>query len=334
MHKFLRAGLRKVKAKLQPAALPHHLFVTNDNGRSLSPPLPPIAEIGAPILAIRVIINDELGETEQKTILSELTDDELSAHVKSDRSPIPAPRDRQRYGGDDHLIYWMMGLGDALLNDRLILKYLGKSRDDPVTTFDFGCSSGRVLRHQNILRKTSRTLGSDINPYSIAFVRSYLPPEIIGLHNVVFPPLPLPDNSVDFVTANSVFTHIDHFEEAWLMEISRILRPGGAAFLTFHSEHTFEGLRQPDHFLRTALLYGYRLDGPGVSVPLVTAADLDRGMSAERLVFNNLNWPVGSAQVFHHTDYIRRKWSQFLDLEEIIPRAHGEHQNGAVMRKS
>jgi len=101
MHKFLSAGLRKVKAKLQPAALPHHLFLTNDNGGSLSPPLPPIAEIGAPILAIRAVINDELGGTEQQTILSDLTDDELSAHVKSDRSPIPAPRDREGYGMGD-----------------------------------------------------------------------------------------------------------------------------------------------------------------------------------------------------------------------------------------
>jgi hypothetical protein len=148
MHKFFRAGRRKVKARLRPAAQPRHLFVTNDNGGSLSPPLPPIAEIGAPILAIRAIINNELGETEQKTILTGLTDDELSVHVKSDRSPIPAAQDRELYGGDNHLLYWTLGLGDALLNDRLILKYLGKSHDDAVTTFDFGCSSGRVLRHQ------------------------------------------------------------------------------------------------------------------------------------------------------------------------------------------
>src|SRR5260370_41098567 len=120
------------------------------------------------------------------------------------------------------------------------------------------------------MRRKRREIGSDINHYSIGFVRCYLPPKIIGLHNVVFPPLPLPDNSVDFVTANSVFTHIDHFEEALLMEISRILRPGGAAFLTFHSEHTFERFRQPDHFPRTALLHGHRLYGPRASVPLAT----------------------------------------------------------------
>src|ERR1700732_4473706 len=99
MHTFLRRGLRK------KAAQPHHLFITNDNGESLSEPLPPIAEIGALVPAMRAVINNELGETEQRTILSDLTDDEFSVHVKSDRSPIPAPRDRELYGGDDHLLY-------------------------------------------------------------------------------------------------------------------------------------------------------------------------------------------------------------------------------------
>jgi SAM-dependent methyltransferase len=332
MYRVLKAGLRKARRKLRPPR-PHHLFITNDNGRPLSYPFPPIQEIGASVHAIRTFIDNQLGDTEQRSILAALSDDELSAHVALDHSPIPAPENREFYGGDDHLIYWTMGFGDALLNDHLIRKHLGKSRDEAITTFDFGCSSGRVLRHQNILRKTSRILGSDINPYSIAFVRLYLPPEVIGIHNAVFPPLPIADGSVDVVTANSVFTHIDHFEEAWLMEISRILRRGGLAFLTFHSEQAFECMREPDHFLRRVLLNGHRLDGPGLSVPLVTAIDLDRGMSAERLVFNDLKWPVGNTQVFHHTDYVRRKWSQFLDLEEIIPRAHGPHQNGAIMRK-
>jgi len=122
--------LLKVKTKVQPRA-PRHprpLFIINDNAQSLAPPLPSVGELGAPIQTVRTIIDEELGETEQKRILASLTDDELLGYVKADKSPIPAPPNRENYGGDNHLLYWTMGLGDALLNDQLISKYLSASR--------------------------------------------------------------------------------------------------------------------------------------------------------------------------------------------------------------
>ena len=270
----------------------------------------------------------------QDACLLALRDEEIRYQIATDASRIPLPHDREWYGQEDHVGYWTSGFADALHNNDLILRYLGRDADAPVTTLDLGCSSGRVLRHQHILRRNSRTMGADINPNSIAFTRSFLPPSIVAFHNVSFPPLPLPDASVDFLSAHSVFTHIDEFEDAWLLEISRVLRPGGVAFATVHTEHTFA---RPDAkhfpFRKEVSSSPHSVSGKGVFFPEVTDAVFQPEMLADRLVFTRLEGPAHFTQVFHRLDYIKSRWSQFLSIEDIVPGAHGIQQDGIVLRK-
>ena len=54
------------------------------------------------------------------------------------------------------------------------------------------------------------------------------------------PPLPLPDAHFDVVTAFSVFTHIDELDSPWLLELRRILKPGGLLDATIHDETTWQ----------------------------------------------------------------------------------------------
>ena len=52
------------------------------------------------------------------------------------------------------------------------------------------------------------------------------------------PHLPFEDWSFQFIYCASVFTHIDDLADAWLLELRRILAPGGRLYLTIHDEHT------------------------------------------------------------------------------------------------
>lgn len=319
-----------------PPAVPgrHTMLVpTNIPPRYVVETLPPISEILAGEADPVALVKTGLGaEVAQDARLLSVSDEEIRRQIAADTSRLPLPRDREMYGGDNHVRYWALGFGDALYNNDLIKRYLGRDENSPITTFDFGCASGRVLRHQRILRPSSRTMGSDINPNNIAFARSFLPPEIVAFHNVSFPPLPLPDNSVDLVTAFSVFTHIDEFEDAWLLEISRILKPGGVAFLTVHTERTFSELT-PGHFIRDLIGRGHSATGKGVYLAEVSDAAFSDEMLVDRLVFTNLYYPVNNTNVFHRLDYIKRRWSQFLSIEDIVQKAHGGHQDGIVLRK-
>jgi len=70
----------------------------------------------------------------------------------------------------------------------------------------------------------------------------HLSPAIRCFQSHAIPTLPIPDASIDLVYAFSVFSHIDEFELAWLAELRRVLKPGGIAYLTTHTDHTWSQL--------------------------------------------------------------------------------------------
>jgi len=98
---------------------------------------------------------------------------------------------------------------------------------------DFGCATGRVIRHFGAAEPQIKTYGCDINRMHVDWCAKYLPENITVFQNHSIPTLSLPDNSIDMVSAFSVFTHIEAFETSWLMELRRILRPGGRLAIAF-----------------------------------------------------------------------------------------------------
>jgi SAM-dependent methyltransferase len=96
---------------------------------------------------------------------------------------------------------------------------------------DFGCGCGRVLRHWPNMPDT-KLYGCDYNPKAVAWVRASLP-HVTVLVNNLEPPLPFADSSFDIVYALSVFTHLPvAFQNAWIAELHRILRPTGILIIT------------------------------------------------------------------------------------------------------
>ena len=108
---------------------------------------------------------------------------------------------------------------------------------------DFGCASGRVLRHVACQQDRAEPWGCDIARNNVEWISTHLPRSIRVFQNTIFPHLPVEDRFFDVICAFSVFTHIDDFEDLWLLELRRVLRPGGIAFLTIHSERSWLRVR-------------------------------------------------------------------------------------------
>jgi SAM-dependent methyltransferase len=96
---------------------------------------------------------------------------------------------------------------------------------NPTRVLDFGCGSGRTLRH---LRETGWQLfGCDIDADAIGWSRDALQFASFEV-NADDPPLPYADAFFDAVYAVSVFTHFPpERQERWAAEMARVLRSGG-----------------------------------------------------------------------------------------------------------
>jgi SAM-dependent methyltransferase len=260
-----------------------------------------------------------IGQHVPASLLGEVEIREMAAQ---DRAPIPNSQDREGYLPGNDGAYWLSGLADFLKITKVATE-LGIAVD---RYFDFGCASGRVIRHFAAQTNISEIWASDINARHIRWLCEFMPHRVIPMANFALPTFPIADQSIDLVSAFSVFTHIDTFETCWLAEIRRILCPGGVAYLTIHNEDTWSSLREvvddPENRLVRAMI---RVDG---ETPLKILGPLPQN----RIVYRTTELGPYRAQVFHSNDYVRNVWGRFLDVLEILPRHHGR-QAVVILRK-
>jgi SAM-dependent methyltransferase len=169
----------------------------------------------------------------------------VSADLDIDRSLIP-PVEMMFDGptNDEEFVRY----GEGFARDVLI----PRARLQPWDTFlDVGCGNGGVARALTAhLDGNGRYEGMDIAAGSITWLqdryRRY--PNFrfthANVHNKWYNPggasapsdyrFPYPDNSVDVVLLKSVFTHmLPNDVRHYLAEVSRVMRPGGRALITF-----------------------------------------------------------------------------------------------------
>ena len=237
--------------------------------------------------------------------------------LSRDVYPLPATSDRESYHGPHHFSYWASGLRDM----RNLLQCARKHRLEVNTYLDVGCASGRVLRHFAINSNVKRTIGCDINRRHVEWILSYLPRKIEVFQNTSIPTLPLEDNCVDFLSAFSVFTHIESFDIAWMMELKRILRPGGLAWITFLSEQLWNTMEE------TSPLHKSWRDHPEfMEQRRLQSKDFDTMVFRRRLDRSY------SSIVFYDTDYLCDRWGRLLDVLEIRRRVP-TYQDVLVLQK-
>jgi SAM-dependent methyltransferase len=253
----------------------------------------------------------------QSVIFDHLPSGLLEAALTNDQHPLPSTKDREGYWGKHHFGYWASGLRDY----QLILDCCEELGIDAKAYLDFGCASGRVVRHFAANQPEMQVFGCDLNRHHIEWICRYLPSNVCAFQTHSVPNIPLPDNSLDVITAYSVFTHIEAFETAWLMELRRLLKPGGIAWITVHSEHTWSEM--DGSWPLYQLLSSY----PGFD------AKADRGpLAGDRVVFRGDGQRSYSSQVFYHFDYLDHVWGRFFEVVGK-KRRHPGFQDVIILRK-
>ena len=250
-----------------------------------------------------------------------LGDQDLKSFAAKDSLPLPCPDDRERYSVNADGRYWFTGFVDYLR----VMKVAHKHGVNVNRMFDFGCASGRVIRHFAVQSNISEIWGSDINARHIRWLSTYMPKQVKPIANHAASHLPFRDAMFDLITAFSVFTHIDTFETYWLAELRRILSDDGLAYVTIHNEDTWR--RLADHIDNE----NNRLVQTMISVDPETPEKLNSEMPPGRTVYRFT--PIGPyrAHVFHSNSYIHEVWGRFFDIVDILPNHH-RHQSVVILK--
>ena len=251
------------------------------------------------------------------------TEPGLEQRMAQDPFPIPAVLNREGYcggtieidgySGENHVGWWTSGFSDFRKSTQAAARHGATGG----RVYDFGGGTGRVFRHFAAQApETWDVWSSDFRLSSVRWNLMHYAPRVRAFSNTSTPSLPLPDAYFDLVTAFSVFTHIDEPETQWLLELRRILKIGGVAYLTVHDENTWRH-----------------------SPALRAAAQRESGLSADaelspwKTVSTWREDDPYNCNVFHGADYLARVWGAFFEIAEVLPRAAGEQAGVVCIRR-
>ena len=165
---------------------------------------------------------------------------------------------------------------------------------------DFGCGSGKVMRHFLAEAEICELWGCDIDARSVDWINAELHPPLHAFTNGEVPPLDQPSKSFDLVWSVSVFTHLTDHWAGWLAELHRVLRPGGLAIVSFLGGAMYEDWTGQS----------WEPDRIGMAV-------LDHGQ----------DWELGGPTVFHSPWWLREHWGRAFEIVQMregsAPREHG-----------
>ena len=157
---------------------------------------------------------------------------------------------------------------------------------------DFGCGSGRVLRHFLEEARVAELHGCDIDAASIAWLQKSLSPPMRFFRNEEEPGLPFPDRHFDLVWATSVFSVLTDAWSGWLCELHRVLREDGLLIVTFVGEGGSE---------------------------FVAHEPWDEDRVGMNVLAYGVSWEIGGPMVMHSPWWIREHWGRAFDILELRP---------------
>lgn len=115
---------------------------------------------------------------------------------------------------------------------RALLASAGRDIRPGQRILDFGCAAGPMLRRLKDFLETSELWGVDIDMESILWCQQHFPKQYRWAVTSTFPHLPFEDHYFDLIYCGSVYSHMADMTDAWLLEMARVLRPGGTLYLT------------------------------------------------------------------------------------------------------
>lgn len=190
-----------------------------------------------------------------------------------------------------------------------ILTAVDRDMADFKDILDWGCGCGRVTRAFSNSYPGARMSGSDIDSEAISWLQEHYQKFGAFQTNPMAPPMAYSDDSFDLIVSVSVLTHLpEELQFEWLAEIRRLLRKDGIALLSVHGKNHFGTLTQEMRDQLRDHGFYYHADA-GVTDGLPD-------------IYKNS---------YHTEDYIRREWSNYFDILDIVPTGFGSHQDVVVL---
>ncbi len=248
---------------------------------------------------------------------------ESDAALRDEGFPVPDEELRWRVTGirgDDVLAYRRGGL-DSLRDLERALRVADKGIADFEGVLDFGCGSGRVVRHMAEVAERIDLYGCDIDADAIEWASRNLPFATFT-RNEGLPPLPYDEAFFDLVVNHSVFTHLpEDYQDAWLEELRRVVRPGGLLVLSVSGPHAFAALVQswldwpadPSHLQRTMAEKGF--------------------LYIEDDDWQGTQFPDFYHSTFHSPNYVLQHWGGFFAVLAYLPRGGLDYQDVVLLRR-
>ena len=169
---------------------------------------------------------------------------------------------------------------------------------------DFGCGAGRTLRYFLEEAERAEFWGVDIDAPSIDLLAETVSPPLHLRRCEYTPPLDFDSGSFDLIWSISVFTHLTDNSLPWLLELHRVLRPGGVLIATYMGRWTSE------------LLAGEPWDEDRIGMNVLR----HRHPASD-----------GAPLVLISDWWLREHWGRAFEVVSIAPNIH--NQSWVVLRK-
>jgi len=232
----------------------------------------------------------------------------------------------------DELIYRVTGFTDrttfynsghqSVVDLEAVLGVVGRSLSTFSTILDFGSGCGRIALWLEHLSKAGSSLhGADIDGRAVAWAQDNIPWAEFKV-NQPLPPLDYPDGHFDLVFSHSVFTHIDeHYQDRWLDELRRVLKPGGYAILSIHGETAFT-------------VFENAVAGRGGDPGVIRRELGARGISfIKDDAFTGGPFPDFYHSTFHAPWYVFEHWGRWFTVAAFLPQRSMAYQDFVLLQR-
>jgi len=237
--------------------------------------------------------------------------------------PLPPKHLRLRVAGNDDADRFAKSGRMSVQDLDRALASIGRSFSEFADVLEWGCGCGRILRHLRPAQASEKLYGVDIDQEAVSWINENLP-RVSASRIDGMPPLPYTADSFDLIFNHSVMSHLNEvYQDAWLAELARVLRPGGIITLTVKGRHAFK------HYVQTA--------GMIASARITDRAAEDTLRSNGIIYIDEDQWsrvfPNFYHTAFHDVGYVFDRWTRFFDLRSYIPRGALDHQDMVVLQK-
>lgn len=246
---------------------------------------------------------------------------DLPPATPSDPATVVPPRHMWLgYGGDSPEKFLSTGQSNVKEMLRIVRRDGWDLPESGARILDWGCGTGRMTRWMAMLVPNSEVWGVDLQAPLIRWASEHLSPLCNFVTITSVPHLPFEDNTFDLIAGGSVFTHIADLDDMWLLELRRVLKPGGRMWLTVLDKNSLREMQE--------------LGAAGGLGRLAQEIE-DSGLVATDTNFSKLviNRSLRAMTVLHDIDHLRASWSRVLDVVTVDATLGYGHQTMVVLSK-